>query len=324
MKKTSQIILTFAAGIILAIVWLNLINIKEVARHIKEVNILLAISSLVFFVAGYFIRSLRWKCILKPVKQIKAGTAFNIYMAGNLVNFIVPVRLGELAKSIFLKKAEGLAVRKSLPTIIIDKVSDLLPIIPILAGVLLVGIHFNRLLWTISLSILALFLALLASFIVAHRYHKAMTWISMKICFWLPTKLKATLEQFFLGFYSGFSTVTRRQILQVIGLTIAAVVFDTAYFYLMFASFGHTIGFFTVLVGYTLFVLTFVLPTPPAQVGSSEIVQLLIFSTVFGIDRNLVSAVTLLSHFLTGIIIIAFGSYAMLRLNIKWNWLSTQ
>lgn len=51
-----------------------------------------------------------------------------------------------------------------------------------------------------------------------------------------------------------------------------------------------------VLYGYTLFNLAFILPSPPGQVGSNELIGLLIFSGSFGISRTGVGAMFLFSH----------------------------
>ena len=50
-----------------------------------------------------------------------------------------------------------------------------------------------------------------------------------------------------------------------------------------------------VVYGYTLFNLSFILPSPPGQVGSNELIGLLIFSGVFRVSRTGVGAMFLFS-----------------------------
>ncbi len=57
-----------------------------------------------------------------------------------------------------------------------------------------------------------------------------------------------------------------------------------------------------VLYGYTFFNLAFILPTPPGQVGSNELIGLLIFSGSFGVSRSAVGAMFLFSHPWTGLL----------------------
>jgi hypothetical protein len=62
-----------------------------------------------------------------------------------------------------------------------------------------------------------------------------------------------------------------------------------------------------VLYGYTFFNLSFILPSPPGQVGSNELIGLLIFSGSFGISRTSVGAMFLLSHPWTGFLMTCTG-----------------
>jgi hypothetical protein len=62
-----------------------------------------------------------------------------------------------------------------------------------------------------------------------------------------------------------------------------------------------------VLYGYTFFNLAFVLPSPPGQVGSNELIGLLIFSGSFGVSRSGVGAMFLFSHPFTGLLMTCTG-----------------
>ena len=62
-----------------------------------------------------------------------------------------------------------------------------------------------------------------------------------------------------------------------------------------------------VLYGYTLFNLSFILPSPPGQVGSNELIGLLIFSGVFRVNRAGVGAMFLFSHPWTGLLMTCSG-----------------
>jgi hypothetical protein len=53
--------------------------------------------------------------------------------------------------------------------------------------------------------------------------------------------------------------------------------------------------------------MAFVLPTPPGQIGSNELIGLLIFSGMFGVNRAGVGAMFLFSHPWTAILMAASG-----------------
>ena len=66
---------------------------------------------------------------------------------------------------------------------------------------------------------------------------------------------------------------------------MVALGLDALFCLLAFRAVGVTVPVLVVLYGYTLFNLSFILPSPPGQVGSNELIGLLIFSGVFRINR---------------------------------------
>jgi len=72
------------------------------------------------------------------------------------------------------------------------------------------------------------------------------------------------------------------------------------------------------MLGYTLMNLTYILPTPPAQIGSNQFMWVLIFSFGLGADRNLTSAAVIVSHILTSLMIFVMGYLSMLLLKLKF------
>lgn len=321
MKRHYSTVLQIIGGLVCVLIWLKLINLEKVIDNIIKVSIPIVILALFVYLVSFVIRSFRWSLILKSLKQVGYSKVFKIYMAGNLVNFIIPIRLGEIVKSVFLRKLDNIPLSKSLPTIVLDKIADLLPIIVILAGMFMMPISFNPTIWIISFSILVILLIMLAMVLLSTKYKHLLTKFFMLFLFWMPKKLQHLLKDFLNNFLSGFSIVRKGYVVPILCLTLLAIISDATYFMLMLAAFGYTANFLVVVIGYTLFTLSFILPTPPAQIGSNEVILLLIFSGVFGVDKNLVSAATLVGHFLTGILIITVGLFSVYGLKAKLSWL---
>src|SRR5437868_5733521 len=78
--------------------------------------------------------------------------------------------------------------------------------------------------------------------------------------------------------------------------TAVAVGLDALFCWLAFRAVGTDLAFPVVLYGYTFHNLTYILPTPPGQIGSNELVGLLVFCGLFGINRSAVAAMFLFSH----------------------------
>ena len=70
------------------------------------------------------------------------------------------------------------------------------------------------------------------------------------------------------------------------------------------------------LYGYTLFNLAYILPTPPGHVGSNELIGLLVFAGVFGVDRSGVAAMFLFVHPWTALLITSSGLICLSKLGV--------
>ena len=98
-----------------------------------------------------------------------------------------------------------------------------------------------------------------------------------------------------------------RLLLIACGYTGIALCLDALFCWLAFRAVGVDVALPVVLYGYTFFNLSFVLPSPPGQVGSNELIGLLIFSGSFGVSRSGVAAMFLFSHPWTGLIMTCTG-----------------
>jgi uncharacterized membrane protein YbhN (UPF0104 family) len=240
------------AGAILIVAFLKLVGVDAVFRRLEHLSIGFALLSGVAFLAAYAVRAMRWRCLLRPC-EVSVRRAVAIYQVATFLNWLLPVRGGELAKSLLLRRSDGIAVSRSLATVSMDKAMDLLPALVLLSLLPFVRLHLSRPLWVLLLS--------------------AMVAVGIG----------------------------------VLVLALAAWRRECALAVLAFQAVGVSISVPVVLYGYTFYNLAFILPTPPGQVGSNELVGLLIFSGVFGLDRSGVGAMFLFSHPWTAVLMTASG-----------------
>ena len=98
-----------------------------------------------------------------------------------------------------------------------------------------------------------------------------------------------------------------RLLLAAAGYTVVAVSLDALFCLLAFKAVGESVALPVVLYGYTFYNLAFILPTPPGQIGSNELIGLMIFSGLFSVDRSAVGAMFLFSHPWTAILMTISG-----------------
>lgn len=320
MRNKYNLLSGILLGIILLAAWLKIVNWQEFLSYFKSFDLRYILLFSLFYGLAYFLRSLRWRLILSPIYRMSVRESFTLFMSGLLINYLIPVRAGEFAKSIILKKKRNVRISASLPSIFIDKMSDLFPILLIMVLIPLVAVKLNLTLKIIIILLFFIFLVFIAFlFFAVNHQGKAVKILH----FWLrffPQKIRKRLEDFFLNFVSGMTIMQNRTSDNIIVycLTLLAVLSEAVYIYAVFRSFGAEVGYAQILFGYTLMNLTYILPTPPAQIGSNQFLWVLIFSLGLGIDKNLTSAAVTFSHLLTSIWIFGLGAISLLALNISF------
>lgn len=318
-NKITRLLISLVIGIILVLLWLKFININQMIDYLKNINIFWVGISAIFYLLAYLSRSIRWKIILAPVEKISIKEAFNLFMAGMLVNYIIPIRAGELAKGFFLKGLKQTPISKSLPTIFIDKMMDLFPVVIILLLLPFVPIKLSPfLIWGLVIISLIFIIFIVIIILAVYRTHSVSKFLKLWF-FWLPQKYKEKVNRFIKLFVEGLSVIkeNKNQAILILVMTILAITLDALYIMAMFKAFSYTIPFFIALVGYTLINLSYILPTPPAQIGTNEAIYIIVFTFAFGINKNLVSAAMGFAHLITGSLIFLFGLISLHWLNLN-------
>jgi uncharacterized protein (TIRG00374 family) len=290
--------LGLCAGAILILVFLRLVNVTAVSRRLAHLDIGFALLSGVPFLGAYVVRAMRWRCLLRP-SQVRIRQAVAIYQVATFLNWLLPIRGGELAKSLLLRRSNGIPVSRSLATVSMDKAMDLLPAVGLLVVLPFVPLHLSRPLWLLLLSALVVVaLAAAALALAAWRPQRAMALLTRMLGALLPRGARERIEPFILLFIDTLLALIRqpRLLLLAAGFTAVAVSLDALSCLLAFRAVGAAVALPVVLYGYTFFNLGFILPTPPGQVGSNELMGLLIFSGSLGINRSDVGAMFLFSH----------------------------
>jgi uncharacterized protein (TIRG00374 family) len=298
-----------AFGAVLVLAFVRLVNMDGVYQRLQHLSIGLALVCGAAFLSAYVVRALRWRCLLRPCR-VTVRRAVAIYYVAIFLNWLLPIRGGELAMSLLLRHTDGIPVSRSLPAVSIDKTMDLLPVVVLIAILPFTPLRLSGPLWTLLLSTLAL-LALGGAVLVlaAWRPQRTQALLIRPVTAVLPARVRDGVGGFILTFVATLLALVRRPRLLLIAaaLTVVALSLDAFFCLLAFRAVGVAVPVWVVLYGYTFFNLSFILPSPPGQVGSNELIGLLIFSGSFGISRTGVGAMFLFSHPWTGLLMTCVG-----------------
>lgn len=310
------------AGFVLLALSLWGVDIAQVRRLVAEARPGWLAAGAALYLLSYFVRSLRWRLVLRPVERVTVAESYTMLMAGYFLNYVIPVRAGEIAKSFFLKRLKGTPIATSLPTVFVDKLFEFVSIVLIVLMVPVLSIRLEGPIAVLIFTLLGIFLAALGLLAIAFGKRDATTRLLCGLLSWLPRRLYERLSRWIALFVKGMGVAREnlRALPSLMGLTALAVLIDAAYFLMMFRAFSVDVGFAKVVFGYTLLTLSYILPTPPAQIGYNELVIGLIFAgglTGAHVGRGEVMAVVIVAHAITGLLITVVGLLSFWRMGIR-------
>jgi len=320
--RRHAIIVRTAIGVgvaaILVFAFIRLVNFRSVFHRLEHLNIALALLCGAVFLGAYCVRALRWRRFLAP-HIVGVWRVIAIYQVAIFINWLLPVRGGELVKSLLLRQLDHIPMSQSLPTVAMDKTMDLLPAVVLLIILPFLPFHLTGALWALLLFILAvLFIGALFLGLAAWRRKAALgllAWCAGK----LPGFLRRRSAPFIISFVDALLALVARPRLLLVAAayTTVAVCLDALFCLLAFAAVGAAISFPIVLFGYTFYNLAYILPTPPGQIGSNELLGLVIFSGLLGINRSVVAAMFLFSHPWTALLMVGCGLFCLSAMGLS-------
>jgi len=325
-RPATKVTLGLLVGVGLLFLVAKIVDIPDTIKILKQnlttpQGIICALLSGVAFLLAYSIRGVRWKLFLNPIGKVSTVKVIQLFLVGIFLNFLLPIRGGEVAKSLMLKRIANIPISQSLPTVAMDKALDLMPALFIMAIVPFLGVHMDIKLWLVLGMVGGLLIGLICFVILAAWKRTAAIALLQKMTSMLPKSIGKRIEGFATGFVDSLlaGASQPRIFIPAMLLTILAVIFDGLFAMLAFWTVGFSISFGTAIFGYTVYNMFYILPTPPGQVGSNEAIGLLIFYGLLHLNARGVAAMFIFSHPWAALLMCAsgMGSLSALGLTIS-------
>lgn len=319
-RRSGLLVAQTLLGLGLLGAWLWFVDLKAVGVVLSQANWVLVVVAAGFGVTSTVIRVARWRIILLPVARIPFLDLWLISLASSLINFVLPIRSGEVAKGLFLKQRHNVSIAASLPTVAVDRSFDMLALLTIGAVGILTGLRFQTSLTVVFVIGAGLFFGFVTFVILAIFWHERL----MQVAKWaVPRFIGENLRNRMLGILSGilvgFTTIGRqpRNLVPITAMSYIAALLDAGLFFLLFLSVGNPVSPIVALTGYAIFAITFLVPGGPGYIGSMEAFGSLVFGGALGIPQAAAASVVLIFHALNALILGIFGGVAFWALGIR-------
>lgn len=286
---------------------------------------LLAMASSAFFV-GLLMRAVRWTYVVRSHQPLPWNQGYHVIMISNMANFFFPVRLGEILKLVLIKKTCGVAYSSSTAASIIEKLTFFLIIIVFLGLVPFAGYWFPG--WTsrfvpivlalITIVIVFLFLgetgverikAILERLMLAWGVRES------RVQFVLNNQLVLyvanTVRQCHFSAYPG------KRFFWIAASGFVVIGLDGLSNFFLLQAFGLDLTYPQAVIAACFFSMLFLLPSPPAQVGTAEIYPVLIYAGGLKLAAPVVASAALVWHMATMAILAVLGTVSLYAMGLR-------
>jgi uncharacterized protein (TIRG00374 family) len=114
-------------------------RVDRMIHALQGANYWYMIPCVVGTLLAFWIRALRWKVLLQPLRRIPQGIVFSATMIGFLANNVLPARLGELVRAHVVGRRAQVSRSAALASILIERIFDLFTLLVLFAVVALVS-----------------------------------------------------------------------------------------------------------------------------------------------------------------------------------------
>lgn len=291
-------------------------DIERVGEALRQAQYFYLVPAIVAYFAGVWLRTLRWRFLLRPVKPVAATRLFSVVVIGYMANDVLPARMGEFVRAYVLGQREGISKSTSLATIVLERVFDGLAMLTFLAAVALV-FPFSSYLQNLAVLTTALFLVALGGAIfLAFRPGVAQAAFARLLPL-LPARLKAGSERIVVSGLGGLTAMrSRSTLLAAFLLSVGAWLCEAGMYMLVAMGFFGTLPFEAVLLSVAVANLGTMIPSSPGYVGTFD--ALAMFSLgLFGYGGETVLAYVAVLHMALIVPVTLLGFFYLWRENLS-------
>lgn len=314
MKKSSRLLTTgmsIAAAAALMYFLLSRAGFDVLAASLRLMNYKWVLVAVILYTFDMLVRAYRWKVVLGGNSiTVSIRDSFLAYNLANSLNIIIPAKLGDAARSYYLKKKLGLPYSSTLPATFLDRVFDVLGVYVLL---IFCGIYIMArtklepwLYYTFGagLGVLLLVVAVMELLLIKRDLIERIA----------NSKLRSLAYSLVDAFSSSFRN--KGNFMLLLGCSVIIWLCEGVFSYLIFISMGHPMNPVVIIFITMVAILTKVVPITPGGIGIFEGTMVLLLS-FFGMDAGSGAVVSTVNHFIMNLYTIMLGVYALLSENIN-------
>ena len=293
-------------------------RLPEVWQGLREANYLWLIPGIIVYFGAVWLRTYRWKYLLRPVKALTVRTLFPVVVIGYMGNNIFPFRAGEVLRAYVLKKKENVSASASLATILVERIFDGITMLVFVFAILPLVPSNELLSQLLPFMSVFFFGALLAFLLVASSPARSETIYQWIVEHLVPARFRDQVSGLLARFMEGLQVLrSGRDMLFIMGISIVLWLAEAWKYWFVMQGFGFDQPFYVLVFTCAIVNLATSIPSTPGYLGTFEVagIQSLV---LFGVPRHTATSFMLALHATLWLPITALGAFFAWRESISW------
>jgi hypothetical protein len=297
-------------------------DLGEIRRALRETNLWWAVPALGLYFTGVWLRAVRWSVLMRPIAPVSARTLFPVVVVGYMANNVLPLRTGELVRSVVMRQRFGVRKTSALATIAVERLFDGLTMLAFML-LAMTFVSFTNELENLAIVAFALFSALLVGLFALTLGGSVFDRLLQLVLGPMPTPLADRVERMAQSFLSGLGVFRKRRDLAIVaGLSLAAWLFEASMYWVLAIGFGGEVR--EVMTGAATLLTTGVanmatlIPSSPGYIGQFEYGVKLVLSGALDIPEHQALAYAILVHAVLYFPITLWGVWEWFRMQLSW------
>jgi len=330
MSRTLKTLLGLLVGLLILGAWMYVVGVEETLATLRTAAPGPALLSTVAWVVALGLRGWKWHFILLTSQRVPFATSGRVYWASSFLNVIFPFRVGELARSLFLRRLVQVPIATSLPTVLVDRLYSIAVILGSLLFLPLTSFRMDAsseargalpalgFRWGIGIVAGGFFATLIILYLLRNQKPRLL-WLAGRLLTFVPNPARERLLGFLSNLVDGmqFLRSDGRSVLALLGMSLATLLVDALKDHLTLRTFGLYVPVIECFFGVCMTNLAFILPSPPGSIGSNEWYATLIYSVGFGYSRPQVASGALFGH-ATTLVVASAGALSLSSLGLSF------
>ena len=123
-KPDKKLLVGLAVSALCLLLLFRKIDFGKMAAAFAAMDYRYLAPALILTFASYYLRALRWKFLLEPIKKTRLSNLFPSTLIGYMANNLLPARLGELVRAYVLGRKEGIETSAVFASLVVDRLCD--------------------------------------------------------------------------------------------------------------------------------------------------------------------------------------------------------